>query len=104
MRGWPPRSSARERHSPSETFNTWSKERHEAQLTHSGARRADHAVAREGEAACERDTGIKNHTVVLEVVPRTTTTHTGVEGVSGPCRGRVPKTEDSPQGLCNTLL
>ena len=28
--------------------------------------------AREGEAACERETGIKNHTVVLEVVPRTT--------------------------------
>ena len=58
---------------------------------------ADHAVdifsrAHEGEAACERDTGIKNHTVVLEVVPRTTTTHSGVEGLSGPCRGRVPKT------------
>ena len=33
--------------------------------------------AREGEAACERDTGIKNHTVVLKVVPRTTTTHSG---------------------------
>ena len=46
---------------------------------------------REGEAAFERDTGIKNHTVVLEVVPRTTTTHSGVEGLSGPCRG-VPKT------------
>ena len=57
--------------------------------------------AREGEAACERDTGNKNHTVVLEVVPRTTTTHSGVEGLSGPCRGRVPKTEDSPQGQCN---
>ena len=35
--------------------------------------------AREGEAACERDTGNKNHTVELEVVPRTTTTHSGVE-------------------------
>ena len=35
---------------------------------------------------------IKNHTVVLEVVPRTTTTHGGVEGFSGPRRGRVPKT------------
>ena len=35
--------------------------------------------AREGEAACERDTGIKNHTMVLEVVPRTTTIHSGVE-------------------------
>ena len=46
----------------------------------------------EGEAACERDTGIKNHTVVLEVVPKTTTTHSGVEGLSGPFRGRVPKT------------
>ena len=29
----------------------------------------------------------------LEVVPRTTTTHSGVEGFSGPCRGRVPKTK-----------
>ena len=38
--------------------------------------------AREGEVACERDTGTKNHTVVLEVVPRTTTTHSGVEGQS----------------------
>ena len=38
------------------------------------------------------DTGIKDHTVVLEVAPRTTTTHSGVEGLSGPCRGRVPKT------------
>ena len=60
--------------------------------------------AREAEAACGRDTGIKNRTGVLEVVPRTTTTHSGVEGLSGPCRGRVPKTEDSPQGQCNTLL
>ena len=60
--------------------------------------------AREGEPACERDTGNKDHTVVLEVVPRTTTTHSGVEGLSGPCRGRVPKTEDSPQGQRNTLL
>ena len=48
--------------------------------------------AREGEAACERDTGNKNHTMVLVVVPRTMTTHSGVEGLSGPCRGRVPKT------------
>ena len=54
--------------------------------------------AHEGEAACERDTGIKSHTVVLEVVPRTTTTHSGVEGLSGPCRGRVPKTEDKSSG------
>ena len=63
---------------------------------------ADHSVAelstdmfsraREGEAAYERDTGIKNHTMVLEVAPRTTTTPLGVEGLSGPCRGRVPKT------------
>ena len=51
--------------------------------------------AREGEAACERDTVIKNHTMVLEVVPRTTTTHSGVEGLSGPY---------SPQGQSNTLL
>ena len=48
--------------------------------------------AREGEAACETDTGNKNHTVVLEVVPRTATTQSGVESLSGPCRGRVPKT------------
>ena len=48
--------------------------------------------AREGEAACDGDAGNKNHTVVLEVAPRTTTTHSGVEGLSGPCRGRVPKT------------
>ena len=48
--------------------------------------------AREGEAACERDTGIKNHAVVLEVVLRATTIHSGVEGLSGPCRGRVPQT------------
>ena len=27
--------------------------------------------AREGEVACKRDTGIKNHTVVPEVLPRT---------------------------------
>ena len=47
--------------------------------------------AREGEAACVRYTRNKNHTVVLEVVPRTTTTHSGVEGLSEPCRGRVPK-------------
>ena len=51
--------------------------------------------ARDGEAAWERDTGIKNRTVVLEVLPRTTITHSGVEGLSRPCRGRVPKTEDS---------
>ena len=35
--------------------------------------------AREGEAACERDTGNENHTMVLEVVPR---------------REREPQTED----------
>ena len=60
--------------------------------------------AREGDAACERDTGNKNHTVVLEVVPRTTTTHSGVEGLSGPCRGRVPKTEDRRQSSLSVQL
>ena len=29
---------------------------------------------------------------MLEVVPRATTIHSGVEGLSGPCRGRVPQT------------
>ena len=38
MRGWPPRSTARERHSPCETLCTWNKERHEAQVSHSGVR------------------------------------------------------------------
>ena len=51
MRGWPPCSSARERHSPLETLSTWSKERHEAQVSHSG-----------------------------------------VEDLSGPCRGRAQQT------------
>ena len=57
--------------------------------------------APEGEAACERDTVIKNHTVVLEVVPRTTSTHSGVEGLSGPCRGRVPKTRSVARVVVN---
>ena len=60
--------------------------------------------AREGEAAFERGTGNKNLTVVLEVVPRTTTTHSGVEGFSGPCHGRVPKTEDSSGSVQHVVV
>ena len=59
---------------------------------------ADHAVAelsRPDVKVKQRAKQIQgsrtNQTVVLEVVPRTTTTHSGVEGLSG-CRGRVPKT------------
>ena len=45
--------------------------------------------------AKERHREQEPHTVVLvvlEVVPRTTTTHSGVEGLSRSWRGRVPKT------------
>ena len=67
MRGWPPRSSARDTD-------------HVEHLTR----------------AAKRDMKLKYRTVVLEVpsrLPRRDrVSHSGVEDFSGPCRGRIPKT------------
>ena len=50
------------------------------------------------------DTGIKNHTVVMEALPRTTTTHSGVESLSDHAVTESQGPDRSLHGQCNTLL
>ena len=57
--------------------------------------------AREGEAACERDTGIKNRTVVSHREQRP---HSGVEGLSDHAVAESQRPDKSPHGECNALL
>ena len=131
MRGWPARSSARQRHSSCETLGHMEQKRERERASHSGARgpialsrrdRVSHSGVEDRpqltmlcqssatqlkkqqilsaehvkvtSSVRKRTQGQEPHRV-LEVVPQNNDHTSGVEGLSGPCRGKVPKTRQS---------